>query len=58
MGREHHSRQSEITQLNQKVKCQRKTRYAKGVTGFIFGAACRNRTDDLPLTRRVLYQLS
>lgn len=22
------------------------------------GAACRNRTDDLPLTRRVLYQLS
>ena len=22
------------------------------------GAACRNRTDDLPLTRRLLYQLS
>jgi hypothetical protein len=24
----------------------------------LIGAACRNRTDDLPLTRRLLYQLS
>ncbi len=27
-------------------------------SGEMYGAACRNRTDDLPLTRRVLYQLS
>ena len=30
----------------------------KEIVAFLFGAECRIRTDDLPLTRRVLYQLS
>ena len=33
------------------------TRNADSATGQT-GAGCPNRTDDLPLTRRVLYQLS
>ena len=35
-------------------------KYANTTTGTVvfIGAGCPNRTDDLPLTRRVLYQLS
>jgi hypothetical protein len=37
-------------------KCKKSQ--SKKLTGFIFGADYRIRTDDLPLTRRLLYQLS
>ena len=32
--------------------------YSANSEANLNGAACRNRTDDLPLTRRLLYQLS
>ncbi len=40
------------------VDKQKKTLILEIKVFLKFGAACRIRTDDLPLTRRVLYQLS
>ena len=37
---------------------KRKPGTSLDVTGLMFGAACLTRTDDLSLTRRLLYQLS
>ena len=51
LERQHHTGEGEVEQLKKKPA---------GLTrrGLLGGAACRIRTDDLPLTRRVLYQLS